>query len=181
MSHRRCVFVAVPQQAPAANDTVCVRRLRRRFIVSQWHQQQLRNRYVSTCNSSSCLATSAIRNLRNLTWVRCATEKESREHQCPSCTCHEEWQVHFGFKDLPKDLALRQRYVTLQSAGPQADSKLDAVNLVYSVVSTAFVFCAAKLILISNNCPPIRKTEIEYYAMLSKTTVHHYGGSKLLI
>ncbi|DBA70671.1 TPA: 60S ribosomal protein L30 [Trebouxia sp. C0005] len=38
----------------------------------------------------------------------------------------------------------------------------------------------AKLILISNNCPPIRKTEIEYYAMLSKTTVHHYGGSKLL-
>ena len=42
------------------------------------------------------------------------------------------------------------------------------------------VCCAAKLILISNNCPPIRKTEIEYYAMLSKTTVHHYGGSKHL-
>ncbi len=41
------------------------------------------------------------------------------------------------------------------------------------------LFAAAKLILISNNCPPIRKTEIEYYAMLSKTTVHHYGGSKL--
>ncbi len=42
------------------------------------------------------------------------------------------------------------------------------------------LLAAAKLILISNNCPPIRKTEIEYYAMLSKTTVHHYGGSKLL-
>lgn len=40
------------------------------------------------------------------------------------------------------------------------------------------VCCTAKLILISNNCPPIRKTEIEYYAMLSKTSVHHYGGSK---
>ncbi|KAL0026898.1 hypothetical protein WJX77_010120 [Trebouxia sp. C0004] len=37
----------------------------------------------------------------------------------------------------------------------------------------------AKLILISNNCPPIRKTEIEYYAMLSKTTVHHYGGNNV--
>lgn len=32
----------------------------------------------------------------------------------------------------------------------------------------------AKLVLISNNCPPIRKSEIEYYAMLSKTGVHHY-------
>lgn len=37
--------------------------------------------------------------------------------------------------------------------------------------------CAAKLIIISNNCPPIRKSEIEYYAMLSKTGVHHYTGS----
>ena len=31
--------------------------------------------------------------------------------------------------------------------------------------------------IISNNCPPIRKSEIEYYAMLSKTGVHHYTGS----
>ena len=38
---------------------------------------------------------------------------------------------------------------------------------------------AAKLVIISNNCPPIRKSEIEYYAMLSKTGVHHYGGSEL--
>ena len=26
---------------------------------------------------------------------------------------------------------------------------------------------AAKLILISSNCPPLRKSEIEYYAMLA--------------
>ena len=39
---------------------------------------------------------------------------------------------------------------------------------------------AAKLIIISNNCPPIRKSEIEYYAMLSKTGVHHYTGSESL-
>lgn len=37
---------------------------------------------------------------------------------------------------------------------------------------------AAKLIIISNNTPPIKKSEIEYYAMLSKTGVHHYTGSK---
>eukprot|EP00416_Gambierdiscus_australes_P020182 CAMPEP_0171056508 /NCGR_PEP_ID=MMETSP0766_2-20121228/1079_1 /TAXON_ID=439317 /ORGANISM="Gambierdiscus australes, Strain CAWD 149" /LENGTH=139 /DNA_ID=CAMNT_0011511437 /DNA_START=104 /DNA_END=521 /DNA_ORIENTATION=+ len=34
----------------------------------------------------------------------------------------------------------------------------------------------AKLILISNNCPPLRKSEIEYYAMLAKTGVHHFHG-----
>ena len=35
----------------------------------------------------------------------------------------------------------------------------------------------AKLIIISSNTPTIRKSEIEYYAMLSKTGVHHYTGS----
>uniref|UniRef100_A0A7S1A6B9 Ribosomal protein eL8/eL30/eS12/Gadd45 domain-containing protein n=1 Tax=Noctiluca scintillans TaxID=2966 RepID=A0A7S1A6B9_NOCSC len=34
----------------------------------------------------------------------------------------------------------------------------------------------AKLVLIASNCPPLRKSEIEYYAMLSKTGVHHYTG-----
>ena len=36
---------------------------------------------------------------------------------------------------------------------------------------------AAKLVLISSNCPPLRKSEIEYYAMLAKTGVHHFPGS----
>merc|ERR1711941_33485 len=34
----------------------------------------------------------------------------------------------------------------------------------------------AKLVLIASNCPALRKSEIEYYAMLSKTGVHHYHG-----
>lgn len=42
-----------------------------------------------------------------------------------------------------------------------------------------FVF-AGKLIIISNNCPPLRKSEIEYYAMLAKVGVHHYNGSEFL-
>eukprot|EP00300_Choanocystis_sp_HF-7_P003150 c12376_g1_i1.p2 GENE.c12376_g1_i1~~c12376_g1_i1.p2 ORF type:complete len:112 (+),score=23.00 c12376_g1_i1:48-383(+) len=37
----------------------------------------------------------------------------------------------------------------------------------------------AKLIIISNNCPPLRKSEIEYYAMLAKTGVHHYTGNNI--
>ena len=37
----------------------------------------------------------------------------------------------------------------------------------------------SKLVIISNNTPPLRKSEIEYYAMLSKTMVHHYSGSNI--
>merc|ERR1712001_85054 len=35
----------------------------------------------------------------------------------------------------------------------------------------------AKLVIIGNNTPPLRKSEIEYYAMLAKTGVHHYAGN----
>lgn len=41
-----------------------------------------------------------------------------------------------------------------------------------------FLPTAAKLVIICNNCPAVRKSEVEYYAMLAKTGVHHYGGSK---
>ncbi|GAB1603122.1 60S ribosomal protein L30-like [Argonauta hians] len=37
----------------------------------------------------------------------------------------------------------------------------------------------AKLVIIANNTPPLRKSEIEYYAMLAKTGVHHYNGSNI--
>ncbi|CAE6440564.1 unnamed protein product [Rhizoctonia solani] len=39
----------------------------------------------------------------------------------------------------------------------------------------------AKLILIAGNCPPLRKSEIEYYAMLSKTHVHHFNGTNIAL
>merc|ERR1719152_875974 len=34
----------------------------------------------------------------------------------------------------------------------------------------------AKLVLLSSNCPPIRKSLIEYYGHVSKTLVQHYKG-----
>merc|ERR1712002_673648 len=37
----------------------------------------------------------------------------------------------------------------------------------------------AKLIILASNCPALRKSEIEYYAMLAKTGVHHYSGSNV--
>jgi len=39
----------------------------------------------------------------------------------------------------------------------------------------------SKLVLISNNCPPLKKSEILYYAMLSKTPVHHYNGNNAVL
>ncbi|GFG36388.1 hypothetical protein Cfor_06105 [Coptotermes formosanus] len=37
----------------------------------------------------------------------------------------------------------------------------------------------ARLVIIANNTPPLRKSEIEYYAMLAKTGVHHYSGNNI--
>eukprot|EP00197_Chlamydomonas_leiostraca_P002871 CAMPEP_0202856894 /NCGR_PEP_ID=MMETSP1391-20130828/11_1 /ASSEMBLY_ACC=CAM_ASM_000867 /TAXON_ID=1034604 /ORGANISM="Chlamydomonas leiostraca, Strain SAG 11-49" /LENGTH=130 /DNA_ID=CAMNT_0049535605 /DNA_START=79 /DNA_END=471 /DNA_ORIENTATION=- len=37
----------------------------------------------------------------------------------------------------------------------------------------------AKLVIISSNIQPVRKSELEYYAMLSKTGVHHYTGNNV--
>ncbi|KAG6615296.1 60S ribosomal protein L30 [Phytophthora cinnamomi] len=35
----------------------------------------------------------------------------------------------------------------------------------------------AKLIILANNTPPLRKSEVEYYSMLAKTGVHHFTGN----
>ena len=37
------------------------------------------------------------------------------------------------------------------------------------------------LIIIADNCPPLYKSEIEYYAMLAKTGVHHYNGNNIAL
>nr|ACO11015.1 60S ribosomal protein L30 [Caligus rogercresseyi] len=37
----------------------------------------------------------------------------------------------------------------------------------------------AKLVIIANNTPPLRKSQIEYIAMLAKTGVHHYSGNNI--
>lgn len=35
------------------------------------------------------------------------------------------------------------------------------------------------MVIIASNTPPLRRSEIEYYAMLSKTGVHHFAGSNI--
>lgn len=35
--------------------------------------------------------------------------------------------------------------------------------------------------MISGNCQPLRRSELEYYAMLSKTPVHLFAGSNVAL
>nr|CAG4708792.1 unnamed protein product [Naegleria fowleri] len=37
----------------------------------------------------------------------------------------------------------------------------------------------AKLVIVSNNIPPIRKSEIEYYSMLSHADIYFYPGNNV--
>ncbi|GAB1725196.1 hypothetical protein NU195Hw_g6916t1 [Hortaea werneckii] len=37
----------------------------------------------------------------------------------------------------------------------------------------------AKLIIIAGNTPPLRKSELEYYSMLAKCSVHHFSGNNI--
>jgi len=35
----------------------------------------------------------------------------------------------------------------------------------------------AKMVIVAANTPPLRKSEIEYYALLAKANVHHFNGT----
>ena len=47
----------------------------------------------------------------------------------------------------------------------------------YKTTVKALRLNKAKIIIISSNTPALRKSEIEYMAMLAKCGVHHYSGS----
>ncbi|XP_783150.1 60S ribosomal protein L30 isoform X2 [Strongylocentrotus purpuratus] len=52
-------------------------------------------------------------------------------------------------------------------------------NLGYKQTLKALRNGKAKLVILANNTPPLRKSEVEYYAMLAKTGVHHYSGNNI--
>jgi large subunit ribosomal protein L30e len=57
--------------------------------------------------------------------------------------------------------------------------KSGKVNLGYKSTLKSIRNGKAKLVLIAANTPPLRKSELEYYAMLSKTSVHHFSGNNV--
>ena len=77
-------------------------------------------------------------------------------------------------------------------AGKKLKSKTDTINNKLQLVMKSGKYCLgytqalktirqgrSKLVVISANLPPIRRAEIEYYAMLAHTPVHEYAGNNL--
>ncbi|KAK4341416.1 hypothetical protein RND71_039917 [Anisodus tanguticus] len=90
---------------------------------------------------------------------------------------------------LPLSFALRSR---MAPAGKKPKRTHESINnrlalvmksgkytLGYKTVLKTLRTSKGKLILISNNCPPLRKSEIEYYSMLAKVGVHHFNGNNV--
>uniref|UniRef100_A0A8R7VI85 Ribosomal protein eL8/eL30/eS12/Gadd45 domain-containing protein n=1 Tax=Triticum urartu TaxID=4572 RepID=A0A8R7VI85_TRIUA len=92
----------------------------------------------------------------------------------------------------PRDAATSPRGATTvtpphatKKSGDNINNKLQLVmksgkyTLGYKTVLRTLRNSKAKLVILANNCPPLRKSEIEYYAMLAKITVHHYHGNNV--
>jgi large subunit ribosomal protein L30e len=71
----------------------------------------------------------------------------------------------------PRRVALPSRRALLVPSGKY--------NLGYKQTLKTLRTGKSKLVIIADNCPPLRKSEIEYYAMLSKTNVHHFSGNNV--
>lgn len=89
-----------------------------------------------------------------------------QQHQLAPCACHE---VRKGY-DWP---ILKEMKKSLYSL------TLSPVTLGYKSTLKSLRSGKAKLVIISGNTPPLRKSELEYYSMLSKAPVHHFSGTNV--
>lgn len=74
-----------------------------------------------------------------------------------------------------------------KSGGENINSKLALVIksgkyvLGYKSTLRALRAGEAKLVILSNNCPTVRKAELEYYAILAKAKVVFYQGNNIAL
>ena len=61
----------------------------------------------------------------------------------------------------------------------ETDQTSSTVTLGYKSTLKTLRSGKAKLVIIAGNTPPLRKSELEYYSMLSKTNVHHFAGNNV--
>ena len=78
-------------------------------------------------------------------------------------------------------VVVRQSKKTVESINSRLAlvMKSGKVSIGYKTTLKSIRQGKAKLIIIAANCPPLRKSEIEYYAMLAKTDVHKYSGTNI--
>ena len=115
-------------------------------------------------------------------------EEVGGEHQLAPRAGDEERQVHARVQDDAQDPAQRQgtrradRWLSRSGLPPRARRPATFAAATHPITSLTLPpppAAQAKLVIICNNCPSIRKSEIEYYAMLSKAGVHHYTGNNV--
>merc|ERR1712080_605598 len=82
-----------------------------------------------------------------------------------------------GFRD--KEMVSAKKKKGGEAIGPKLQLVVKSGKLCFGVKQTLKQIrtAKAKMVIISKNCPAMRKSEIEYYCMLSKTYLHHYEGN----
>merc|ERR1739838_1001480 len=89
---------------------------------------------------------------------------------------------------IPKYLNLQQTTMAIKKTKKTIENintrlrlvmKSGKYNLGYRETLKTLRQGKAKLIILASNCPALRKSEIEYYAMLAKTGVRHYNGNNI--
>merc|ERR1712086_451498 len=81
-----------------------------------------------------------------------------------------------------QDRVLAKMGDNTQAKGKKKKSGVESINSRLALVMKSgkvTLGYKSTLVLIASNCPPLRKSEIEYYAMLAKTGVHHYAGNNI--
>merc|ERR1712151_1493384 len=82
-----------------------------------------------------------------------------------------------GFRD--REMVSAKKKKGGGAIGPKLQLVVKSGKLCFGVKQTLKQIrtAKAKMVIISKNCPALRKSEIEYYCMLSKTFLHQYEGT----
>lgn len=91
-------------------------------------------------------------------------KEECRLYQLAPCACYEVWQSHSWIQIYPQ--------VPPQRKG-QARHHWYVDCRRYTLMDFSLTS------VVAGNTPPLRKSELEYYSMLSKTNVHHFNGNNV--
>lgn len=99
--------------------------------------------------------------------------------------------MHAIHRYLKKSRSVRSLFYEAKMA-KKTKSKVDTINAKLQLVMKSGKYVLgtqqalttlrqgrSKLVVISSNCPPVRRAEVEYYCTLSKTPIHHYSGNNL--
>merc|ERR1712224_155329 len=106
------------------------------------------------------------------TWGTWGTIQPTPHHQTATSRNAQQSNDKMAVKKSKKDAnSLNSKLALVMKSGK--------VTLGYKSTLKSLRSGKAKLIIIAGNTPPLRKSELEYYSMLSKAPIHHFGGNNV--